>query len=220
MTAKGDYFPAGPNMYVLNATYAADCYLEGKLLVDLGSKFPPLALSAAGILSAQSIASATNTSTFLVAFTEAQMGKFGRCLSYVASGASTSVVTVTGSDYLGQPMVEQVTLNGTTPVSGTKAFRRISNIAWTATGGTTMNVGWRDCFGIPYASVGDAVDYTDGVRSAVQGTHVVRVVTQTVTSGDPRGTFVPNSAANGFRVYSMTYEPFRTNLYGSRHVVA
>lgn len=220
MSAKGDYYAIGPNMFVPNMQYAADCFLEGKLFVDLTPNVAPLAASAAGILSAQSIATAGNTSTFLVSFTEAQMGKFGRCLQYVASGASTSTVTVTALDYLGQPLVEAVTLNGTTTVNGTKAMRRVTNIAWTLTGGTTMNVGWRDCFGLPYASQGDSVDYTNSVRSGVQGTFVVRVASQTTTSGDPRGTYVPNTAANGTNRYQLTYEPYRAALYGARHVTS
>lgn len=223
MSAKGEYWPVGPNMYVPNAIYAADVYLEGRLFVDL-TPTAPLAASATGILNAQSIATAGNTSSLVAAFvqSEAQMGKFGRCLQYVASGAATSTVTVTGWDYLGQPMVEQITLNGATIVNGTKAFRRITNIAFGATAGTTINVGWRDVFGLPYACQGDAVDYTDGVRSATQGTFVVRVATQTITSGDPRGTYAPHSsvAPNGSRRYSVTYEPFRSNLYGARHVIA
>jgi hypothetical protein len=220
MSAKGDYYPVGPNMFVPNMQYAADVFLEGKLFVDLTPNFAPLTASATAFLSAQSIATAGNTSTLLSASTEAQMGKFGRCLQYVASGAATSTVTATGFDYLGQPFIETITLNGTTIVNGTKAFRRVSNIAWTLTGGTTINVGYRDCFGLPYASQGDSVDYTSSVRSAVQGTFVVRVAAQTATSGDPRGTFVPNSAANGTNRYQMTYEPYRAALYGARHVTS
>lgn len=219
MSAKGDYFPVGPNMFVPDAKYAADCFLEGKLFVDLTPTAPATA-SATALLSAQDIATASSTATFLSEFTEAVMGKFGRCLQYVASGAATSTVTVTGFDYLGQPMVEVATLNGATPVLGLKAFRRITSIAWGATAGRTINVGTRDCFGLPYASQGDAVDYTDDVRSGTQGTHVARVATQTTTSGDPRGTFAPNAAANGSRTYQLTYEPYRSALYGAAHVTS
>lgn len=221
MSAKGDNYMAGPNYFVPNMIYSADTQIEGKLFVDLTPNAAPLTASATGILSATSIASASNTSTFVAAFTnsEAQMMKFGRCLQYVASGASTATVTVTGFDYLGQPMVEVVTLNGTTAVNGTKAFRRVSNIAWSASA-ANLSVGWRDCFGLPYASQGDSVDYLDGVRAGTLGTFVVRVATQTTTSGDPRGTMVPNTATNGTRRYSLTYEPYRSALYGAAHVVA
>lgn len=222
MSAKGDNYMAGPNYFVPNMIYAADTQIEGKLFVDLSPNFAPLTASATGILSAQSIATAGNTSTFVAAFTnsEAQMMKFGRCLQYVASGAATSTVTVTGFDYLGQPVVEVATLSGTTPVNGLKAFRRVSNIAWGLTAATTINVGWRDCFGLPYACQGDFVDYLDGVKAGTPGTNVVRVAAQTTTSGDPRGTLVPNTATNGTRRYSMTYEPYRSALYGAAHVVS
>ena len=221
MSAKGDYYPAGPNMYVPNCVYAADTQIEGKPWVDLGVHDAP---SATAILSAQSIAVAGNTSTFAAAWTNSQnaMGKFGRAVVVVASGAATSAVTITGFDYLGQPMVEVLTLNGTTPVPGKKAFRRVTNIAYAATAATTINVGTIDVLGLPYASVGDVVGYTDSLRDASQGTSVVYVAAQTTTSGDPRGTWAPHSSvvSNGVRRHTLTFEPLRGNLYGPRHVTA
>jgi len=223
MTAKGTYFPVGANMFVPDAVYAADCFLEGKLFVDL-TPTAPATLDADGILDGQSIATAGSTTTFNTLFeqTEAQMGKFGRCLQVVASGAATSTVTVYGLDYLGQPMMETMTLNGTNAVLGLKAFRRVTSVSWSGTGGTTIDLGTRDCFGLPYAYQGDGVDYTDAVRSGTQGTYVARVATQTATSGDPRGTFAPHTsvAANGSRKYTLTYEPYRSALYGARHYYA
>ena len=53
---------------------------------------------------------------------------YGACLSVVASGASSSVITIDGFDYLGQPVTEEVTLNGTTAVAGNKCFKYISKI--------------------------------------------------------------------------------------------
>lgn len=219
MSAKGDYYPFGANMYVPNMQYAADMNgLDGKPFADLGILN---ASSATLILNAQSIAVAGSTGTFANEWNNAvaDMGKFGRNLTYVASGASTSTVTVRGFDYLGQPMIEQITLNGATPVNGTKAFRRVQSITWTATGATTMNVGTGNVLGLPYAFVGDAVDYTDSVRSGTQGTFTVWVVPQSITSGDPRGTYAPHSSVlpNGARRHSLTFEPLRGNLYGAKH---
>ena len=222
MSAKGEYYPVGSNTFVPNLQYAADVALEGPLLVDMTPVAAPVAASATGILNAQSIATAGNTSTFVTTFlqNDSQMGKFGRCLQYVASGAATSTVTVQGFDYLGQPMTEQITLNGTTIVNGTKAFRRVTNIAFGATAATTINVGWRDVFGLPYSYLDAGADYTDGVRSGTQGTYTARVVAaQTITSSDPRGLFAPHSsvAPNGSRRYLVTYLPWRPALHGNRH---
>ena len=219
MTAKGDYFPVGPNMFVPNCKYAADCSLEGKLFVNLTPN-APIASAANTILAATSIAVAGSTSTFLIPFTEAQMGKFGRNLIVNASGAATSNVTIQGYDYLGQPMAESFTLAGAASVVGQKAFRRVTLVTFGATAATTINVGVGVSLGLPYANQGDMVDYTNEVRSGSQGTSTLRVATQTLTSGDPRGLFTPSSAPDGNRKYSLTYEPYRNALYGAAHVVS
>lgn len=217
MSAKGDYYAAGANMYVKNLTYAADTNgLDGKPYFDLGVLN---AASATNILNAQSIAAGPTLTAFNGGWNSpvADMGKFGRCLQYVLSGAGTPTITARGFDYLGQPMTEQVTGNGTTAVNGTKAFRRITSITAGATA-VNISVGTRDALGLPYAIVGDVVDYTDGVRSGTQGTIVVAPLTaQTISSADPRGTFAPNQATNGSRRYTMTFEPLRGNLYGNAH---
>lgn len=219
---RGEFFPTGINLYVPNCLYAAEVSLEATFTARWD--VPPLAAAAAGILSAQSIASAGSTSTFVAAFvnSEAQMGRYGRALQVVASGAATSTVTINGFDYLGQPMREVLTLNGTTPVLGVKAFRRVTLVEFAATASVTINLGWRDAFGLPYASIGNATTFTDTVRDGTQATQVVYTLSQTLTSSDPRGLFVPASAAlpNGSRRYTCIYEPLRTNLYGPRHVTA
>lgn len=221
MSAKGEYYAAGPNMYVPNMAYAADVDLNGKLTVALSPAFAPVAANATLILSAQSIAVAGSVSVLAAGFvaSEAQMGRFGRALQVVASGAATSTVTVHGFDYLGQPTSEQLTLNGTTPVLGLKAFRRISRVDYGATAATTINLGVRDAFGLPYALLDAAVDFVDGVKAGSQGTFTTPALTaQTATSGDPRGTYAPNAAnlPNGTRKFSLQYEPRRGDLYGQR----
>lgn len=222
MSGLAEFFPSGVNTYVPNMQYAGDVNLTGPLMVYYDT--PPLAANATGILNAQSIAVAGSVFAFLTTFaqTEAQMGRFGRCVQVVASGAATSTVDVVGFDYLGQPMRERLTLNGAVAVNGVKAFRRITEVAFAATAATTINLGWRDAFGIPYASVGNATTFTDDVRDGTQAAQVVRTVVQTLTSSDPRGLFVPAAAAlpNGARRYQMIYEPLRRNLYGARHVIA
>lgn len=224
MSAKGDYYPRGANMFVRNMGYAADVGLDGKLQADLGILN---AASAALILSAQSIAAAGTATAFAAGWNSPvlDMGKFGRCLQYVASGAATSIVTTRGFDYLGQPMSEQITLNGSTIVTGLKAFRFITSITWALTAGTTINVGTRDALGLPYAMLGEGVDYNDPtntgalVRDGTQGTFTAYTFTQTVSSSDPRGLYTPNASfvPNAARRIVVSYEAFRTNLYGNAH---
>ncbi len=228
MSALGSYYPANVNMYVPNMQYAADVDINGHIPVDLTPQVALLAAAAAGILSAQSIAVAGEQSTFVPAFannqnlSDAYMGRFGRNVTVVASGAATSAVVVYGTDYLGQPMAESFTLNGTTPVVGQKAFRRVTRVTAAATAGTTINVGYGNVLGLPYAYIGEGVSYTDNILNANQGTFVARVAIQSLTSGDPRGTWTPNAAnvPDGTRRFSIRYQTLKGNLYGNRHVQA
>lgn len=218
MTALGEYFPQGVNMHVTSMQYAADVELNGPLEVEI----PAMDTADADcILDGQSIASATSTQTFNVLYvgTEAQMGKFGRTLQYVASGAATSTVTVTGYDYLGQLMVETITLNGATAVQGKKAFRRIETVAWTATAATTIDVGTSVKSGLPYKALGALFELVDKAVPGTAGTLTVGVDTQTATSDDPRGLYAPHSSVvmNGSRVYLVGYRPDRENLHGAAH---
>lgn len=217
MSALGDYFPRGANMYVKNCSYAADARgLDGKPFANLGVFNT---LSATVILNAFTTVAGAAITSFAANWNSpvADMGKFGRCLTYVAGAASTANVTARGFDYLGQPMAEQVTLNGTTPVTGNKAFRFVTSITCD-TAAVALSVGTRNAFGLPYAVVGDTVDYTNGVRSGTQGTVVVAPLTaQTLITSDPRGILIPNTAPNGTNSYSFTFEPLRGNLYGLPH---
>lgn len=228
MSALGSYYPTGVNVYVPSMTYAADVDINGHIPADLSPLVAMLAASATGILSAQSIATAVDTTTFAAAFannnniSEAYMGRFGRNVTVVASGAATSNVTVYGADYLGQAMAESFTLNGTTPVVGLKAFRRVFRVTAGVTAATTINVGYGTTLGLPYAYIGEGVSYTDDVLNASQGTFTARVATQSLTSGDPRGTWIPaaGNVPDGTRRHKVRFQALKGNLYGSRHVQA
>lgn len=180
---------------------------------------PAAAASATNILNAQSISAGGSTTTFVqdntdgAAATDSFGGSypygpgFGRNLQYVASGASTATVTVNGRDYLGQPMTEQVTLNGATPVNGKKAFKYIDKITWTAGGAVTMNVGTNTGFGLPYKSENVLGEMSNHARVATLGTLTAPDTTdpQTATTGDTRGTYVPNTTPDGAKILSAIF---------------
>lgn len=230
------YRPRRSNMYCPAMGYAADMIHEGPYEV----KFGPMAVaSAANILSAQSIATATdtvtagvtllqdNTDPVIAAYqSEFPYGPgFGRCLQIVASGASTSTITITGRDYLGQPVQEAFTANGTTPVIGNKAFKYIDKIAWTATAATTINVGTTDKLGLPYRMQNVLEEMLDRARVATLGTFVSGVLTdpQTATTGDPRGTYDPQSTLNGTAYLAGVFQPnsfINANGNGGLHGLA
>lgn len=188
MTTKvADYNPRKINRYVPACQYAADVdVVDKQFTVDFGA---PAALSATAILSAQSIATAGSTTTLLLDTLPA----FGRGLQVVASGAATSTVTIYGRDYLGQPMIETLTLNGSTPVLGKKAFKWLDKVAYEATSATTINLGTTNVFGLPYAAIKMMAEFKDNVAAANAGTFTAYVSTdpQTATTGDPRGTYLP-----------------------------
>lgn len=224
MTAKGEYFPYGVDLHVADMQYASDVNHEGPFEVELTPVVAPIAADGDLILDGQSIATAVEVSTFETGYTEseAQMGKFGRNITVVASGAATSKVTVYGYDYLGQLMAEEFTLNATTVVAGKKAFRYVTLVDAAATADRTIDVGVGSVFGLPYKMLGQGVSYTDKAQNANAGTFVAGVDTQTMTSGDPRGTWSPHgdNAANGSRQYTLLYRPDRDNLHGNKHVHA
>ena len=189
------FFARRVNEYVKAMRYTSDVNFNGVTRVSFGS---PVVASATAILSAQSIATAGSTTTLLM--TE-MGGTWGRCLQYVASGAATSTVTVDGFDYLGQPVTETITLNGASIVNGLKAFKYLRQISWGATGGTTINVGHRNVFGLPYKALKAEYETADQVLASA-GTLTAPVLTdpQTATTGDPRGTYTTTTTPDGSKV--------------------
>lgn len=192
VTRTATFYKRRYNGYVPAAGYAADVVHAGPLEVNLGT---PAASAADNILNDQSLATAGTTTTFLDDEADSQ---FGRNIRLVASGASTSTVTVRGRDYLGQPMNESLTLNGTTSVVGVKAFYWIDSVTWTATAATTFDMGWGARMGVPYYTVNVLAEQVSGAAGTVGTlTAGVRTDPQTATTVDPRGLYTPNGTVNG-----------------------
>lgn len=132
---------------------------------------------------------------------------FGRCLQIVFAGANSGAVTLRGRDYLGQPVTEQLTANGTTPVIGVKAFKYLDSVSVATTG--TIDVGTTDKLGLPYCMNNVLAEMLDGVRVGTLGTLVAPsyVDPQTATTTDPRGTYDPQSTLNGTAFLSAIFIP-------------
>lgn len=209
-----DHFPKRANQSVRNMVFAADVDKNGYVRMELGK---PPALDADGIFAALSIATALTKNTTGLLSHRANMGRYGRNVTIVLSGAGAPTVTVYGLDYLGQPMAEQFTGNGTTPVVGKKAFKEVTSISSTLVAATTMNVGYGDILGLPYATTKLETELMDTV-AATAGTFVTALQTaQTATSNDPRGTYLPNSAPNGSRDYVLVGIALEGDLHGLAH---
>ena len=214
MTAKGDFFPRRVNNWFANASYAADVRIDGFGLVDIPA---PVTADTDGILDGESIAAAVDTTTFADTYNDEVMAKFGRNVTVVASGAATSTVTVHGYDYLGQPMQETLTLNGTTPVVGAKCFRHVTRVEAGVTSATTIDLGWGTKLGLPYKLIKSDAEFVDDVVPANAGTFVAgNTTTPSATSAEPRGTYTPhaNFVPNDSRAYRIAGYWDRNDLYG------
>lgn len=207
------------NSYVPACAYAADIIHMNAYETDFGT---PAAASATSILNAQSIATAGTATTFV---SDTIADNFGRNITVVASGAATSNVTVRGQDYLGQPVTESFTLNGTTPVVGVKAFKWINSITYGATAATTVNVGTGARLGVPYRFAQVDIEIANGA-GATPGTLTAGNLTdpQTATTADPRGLYTPTTTLNGtnrilaqFAVYNVLNANGNGGVYGLAH---
>lgn len=146
-----------------------------------------------GHLHIPSVAVAATVDSAIVASTKTESTKmyeselpFGEIVSFAGDSTSDSrVVTVKGEDYLGNPMVEQVTLNKDTAVAGKKAFKKILSV--TTTSGAAVVMATTAKIGLPFQTAALIKVITNGAvdsTAALTGfTH-----TQTATSNDPRGT--------------------------------
>jgi hypothetical protein len=127
-----------------------------------------------------------------------------RAVTIDSSGAgdTTQIATVYGYDVYGQPMSEAIAFNGTTEVSGTKAFKSVTRIAVDALMAGNANAGFNDVLGIPVrvTDAGYVISAKwDDTLADDAGTFAAADTTSpaTTTTDDVRGTYTPSSAADG-----------------------
>lgn len=166
----------------------------------------PATKSATAVCAAQAIAGAANaTINGASATSGVATFDYARIVTAVSSNAgdTTQSITVTGTDYYGQAQTELIALNGTTTVSGLKAFKTITQVAVSAALAGNLSVGDGDSFGLPYRVTDGGYLLRRGWAGAVAdnaGTFTAAdTATATASTGDVRGTFAPTTAANGSR---------------------
>ncbi len=129
-----------------------------------------------------------------------------------ASSVVAMTWTATGLDEFGNVLVETVTVaaTGTSQVDATlKAFKWVRSIALIAVAdaeANTVNLGTGDVLGLPMfmPSLDSAVLEFEDNASATAGTMLGGVLTEpSATTGDVRGTYDPNSACDGAKVFSL-----------------
>jgi hypothetical protein len=173
----------------------------------------PLTLQATGLATAQAVSGSTNLTltagTGVTRITQYN-GALGysldcaRCVTLVSANAgdTTQTATVSGFDFYGAPMTATVSLNGTTTVVTTKAFKVVTTINISATTTGLISAGFNDRLGLPVrvtdagylARVGWNLTLAENA-----GTFVAAVTTDpaTAATGDVRGLFTPSTAADG-----------------------
>lgn len=194
--AIGTNFPRRINMYVRAMAYSSDVNYNGATRVNFGA---PLAASGTSILNASSIAAGTAIDLSSVA---AVPDPFGRNVTVVAGAANATAVIVSGWDYLGQPIAESLTLNGTTPVVGNKCFKSFNNVSYTAAA-TTLSIGTGVKLGLPYKTLRVGYEIANGVVAAAGTLQAPSLVDpQTNTTTDPRGAYTTTTTMNGANIIS------------------
>jgi hypothetical protein len=122
----------------------------------------------------------------------------------VGAWTNTAIVTVTGTDQYGKVLKES-SASGTT-FAGKKAFKTVTHFSFNADV-TGCTIGSGDVLGLPVFLAGAARvlgEMQDGAK-ATAGTTVAGVATvpATATTGDVRGTYDPNAAADGAKVFEL-----------------
>ena len=199
LMANATNFPRRINNYVPAMAYSADVNYNGETRVNFGA---PLAGSGTNILNAGNM---TGVSQIDLSGVAAIPDAYGRNVQIVAGAANATPAIVFGWDYLGQPIAESLTLNGTTPVVGNKAFKAFNYVQFTAAA-TTLSIGTGVKLGLPYKAIRCVYEVGNGVVAAagtLQAPSLVDPATNVTT--DPRGTYTTTTTMNGANIISAAF---------------
>jgi len=199
------------NHRVADCCYAADVSVDGHSTVDI----PACVAAGAAVLANGVILAAAGNVAPAVVQNDAIMGRYGRNVTVTSSAGGAGVIV--GYDYLGQAMRESVTLIAGA-VTGKKMFKEVAYVSSAVA--ATISIGVGVIHGVPYKVLHTSMygELTSDV-AATAGALLAGVVTQSLTSGDPRGAYTPNAAPDGVRTYRFTCVVDRSNLHGSAHVI-
>jgi hypothetical protein len=142
-----------------------------------------------------------------------------RALTFTSSGDDTGITfTATGTDVFGATVVETVTGANAGAAAGKKAFKTVTGVTISGATAGTISVGKGDVLGLP-VFVADAVDLLaeaeDGATPTAGTLVVGATATPSATTGDVRGTYDPNSAADGTKVFELSLLVRSTSYKGA-----
>jgi len=173
---------------------------DNMVLVNFGA---PVALSTTALRAAAAIGAGGAVTLITAAMTF----DVPRNVTTTSSGNdSATVYTVTGEDDYGNTVVENIAGGNTATVQGNKAFKKITSISASAAGTGNISFGYGDKLGFPcfVPGAGNIVREILDNAAATAGTLAAGATgTPTATTGDVRGTYIPNSATNGSRTYEV-----------------
>jgi hypothetical protein len=167
------------------------------VLVNLGA---PDAADADGVAASQS---ANGAFTINGALASGGVATFDVPRNVVAAWTGTAVLTVTGKDEYGNTVVES-SASGTS-MTGKKAFKKVTRVSSSAAV-TSATVGTGDVLGLPLflQEAALVLKEIEDDAAATAGTLVEgSLVEPTATTGDVRGTYDPNSACDGAKVFRL-----------------
>lgn len=130
-------------------------------------------------------------------------------MSGTASGNATRV-TITGYDLVRQPMTEVISSPaGATKTFGVKAFLGVISAAAASNTASNIAIGSSDVLGlnvrIDSASQVTAINWNNTLATATTGLTVASTVTATASTGDVRGTYAVQTAADGTKALTFAY---------------
>ena len=195
---------------VRRAGYYDDIGNSSTLGRGISGQVARVAIGAPAVASTTVILATTAVAvTTVVALATVYVTDAPRALQVVSSNAGDTARTVTirGFDEFGNAMTEVLTLNGATPVLGKKAFNTVVSYQASVALLGNLSIGTQNVFGLPVVldQVGNIIkENTDGAVSGTAGTYVAADFTlPSGTTGDVRGTYVPNTAPNGTHYYDL-----------------
>lgn len=187
--------------------------------LNLGS---PGVAATNNILLSQAVTAASLISTVLtgalvaagVAVIDARTGR-----NIVAAWTGASVLTVRGFDMYGRPMTES-SASGTS-FTGVKAFKTVTSIQFSADV-TACTIGTGVALGLPVHLPNANMILKESMNgaAATAGTTVAALALTTkptATTADVRGTYTPNSAADGSKAYTLLVALQDPDFLGATH---
>lgn len=143
---------------------------------------------------------------------------------YGCAVTSNASIKIHGVDYLGQLMTETITVASGT-VSGKKAFKKILKLehissASTAVPTVDITVIAAAPLGLPFINLASVTEIKNGVAASLGTTAAgAFATTQSATSADPRGTYVPSGSPAGGDVVELKYKTSNYTFTSSNKLV-